>query len=159
MFPGLQASCRPLLWPNRRMVLRLSQSLSVKAQALNRPPRSTAMEETFEEACKSRDIPGAVLLAADKTGKLNYRKSFGVRSLQDGSSFEPLSLDATMWIASCTKLLTSIAAMQCVERGLITLDEDVRSVLPELNDLDILLDVKDDGTILSRKNTVAITLR
>jgi CubicO group peptidase (beta-lactamase class C family) len=36
-----------------------------------------------------------------------------------------------MWIASCTKLLASICALQCVERGQITLDEDVSRVLPE----------------------------
>lgn len=37
-----------------------------------------------------------------------------------------------MVIASCTKLLTSIAAMQCVERGLVNLATDVAGILPEL---------------------------
>lgn len=54
--------------------------------------------------------------------------------------------------------MTSIAAMQCVERGLITLDEDVRPILHELKDIDILCGVK-DGVLESRKNTVPITLR
>ena len=40
--------------------------------------------------------------------------------------------DAVMWIASCTKLLTSICALQCVEAGLISLDEPVSRILPEL---------------------------
>lgn len=37
-----------------------------------------------------------------------------------------------MLIASCTKLMTSIAAMQCVERGLVALGTDVAGILPEL---------------------------
>ena len=41
-------------------------------------------------------------------------------------------MDTIMRIASCTKLMTSIAAMQCVERGLVTLDTDVAEILPEL---------------------------
>ena len=78
---------------------------------------------------------------------------------------EALTVDSVMRIASCTKLLTCIAAMQCVERGLITLDEDVRPVLHELGDLDIIVvggeregEGEGDG-VSTCKNTVPITLR
>jgi hypothetical protein len=66
------------------------------------------------------------------TGKLNYSRAFGVRSLKPGVGNEPLTTDSVIWVASCTKLVTTIAAMQCVERGLVTLDRDVRSIVPEL---------------------------
>ena len=36
-----------------------------------------------------------------------------------------------MWIASCTKLMTAICVMQCVEKGLLDLDADVSTILPE----------------------------
>ncbi len=36
-----------------------------------------------------------------------------------------------MWIASCTKLLTAICVMQCVEKGLLNLDDDISTVLDE----------------------------
>jgi len=49
-----------------------------------------------------------------------------------------MPLDATFWVASCTKLLSAIAALQCVERGQFLLDEDVVRLLPELKDIDIL---------------------
>ncbi len=56
--------------------------------------------------------------------------------------------------------MTSIAAMQCVEHGLVTLDEDVRPVLHELQDIDI---IKKDGghkdKLLTSKNVSPITLR
>lgn len=42
------------------------------------------------------------------------------------------------WIASCSKLIGTIAALQCVERGQINLDEPVRSILPELEDCQII---------------------
>lgn len=45
---------------------------------------------------------------------------------------EPIALDSTFVLGSCTKIITAIAALQCVERGLITLDEPIDKVLPEL---------------------------
>lgn len=59
---------------------------------------------------------------------------------------------------SCTKLFTTIAAMQCVERGLVTLDEDLRSIMTAFADLDIVTaDEKDRYKLI--KNTKPITLR
>lgn len=36
-----------------------------------------------------------------------------------------------------TKLVTAVAVMQLVERGLISLDDDVREVIPELKDMKV----------------------
>ncbi len=136
-----------------------------------------SLEETFRAACRDREIPGAVLVATDKTGtsaihllnysiqhsiflgKFRYSKSFGVRSLEDGHQ-EPLEQDAIMGLASCTKLLTSIAALQCVERGLLQLDEDVVRVLPEFKDIEIISEADEPpGELKFKKATKAITLR
>jgi CubicO group peptidase (beta-lactamase class C family) len=74
-----------------------------------------------------------------------------------------MALDATMWLASCTKLMGTIAAMQCVERGQLKLDEDISTILPELGELQILKGFEEgpDGkdTPILVKNTKAITLR
>ncbi|KAL8696750.1 MAG: hypothetical protein Q9201_007499 [Fulgogasparrea decipioides] len=43
-----------------------------------------------------------------------------------------------MWIASCTKLVTSVAALQLVENGRLGLDDDVGQILPEIAELDII---------------------
>lgn len=67
---------------------------------------------------------------------------------------KPLEFDQTYFIASCTKLITSIAALQAVERGLITLDEPLDQYLPELAKLQIV------GRDLSLRPAVnKITLR
>lgn len=96
-------------------------------------------------------------------GKFRYEKAFGYRTLKETLKPEPMQIDATMWMASCTKLVTSIAAMQCVERGQLTLDGDVTGILPELKDIEILtgFDQDSDGKDIPIlvKNTKPITLR
>lgn len=54
---------------------------------------------------------------------------------------QPLREDAVLRIASATKLITSIALLQCVEKGLVGLDEPISRVLPEFADKQILTDV------------------
>jgi CubicO group peptidase (beta-lactamase class C family) len=55
--------------------------------------------------------------------------------------------------------MTSISAMQCVERGQITLKEDVSRVLPELKGLDIISGFEESGEPIYKKSTVPITLK
>lgn len=72
------------------------------------------------------------------TGTFRYERAFGVRSLAPSAKDDPMPIDATMWLASCTKFMTTIAVMQCVERGLLKLDEDVTGILHELKGIKIL---------------------
>ncbi|KAJ0107525.1 hypothetical protein J7T55_007714 [Diaporthe amygdali] len=51
---------------------------------------------------------------------------------------QEIDLDSTFWGFSCTKLLTTIAVLQCVENGLIALDDPVDGVLPELREPNII---------------------
>lgn len=72
---------------------------------------------------------------------------------------EPLRLDNTMWIASCTKLMTSICAVQLVERGLVALDDPIYTHIPELKDRPVITGFKDDGTPIEEPHKNLITLR
>ncbi|KAL1645043.1 hypothetical protein SLS58_004114 [Diplodia intermedia] len=72
---------------------------------------------------------------------------------------DPVTLDSVFLIASCTKLLTSIAAMQCVERGLIDLDEPLDQYLPELCSQPILSEGPEEGQFSYRQRKAPITLR
>jgi len=98
------------------------------------------MEERFQQACDARELPGVVLVASDSAGKFKYEKAFGLKS-----STKKIGVDSTFIMASCTKLMTSISALQCVERGQIGLDDDVSTVLTELKDIQILTGFK-EGT-------------
>ena len=74
-----------------------------------------------------------------------------------------MSIDATMWLASCTRLIDTVAAMQCVEKGLLSLDGDVATILLELKELEILsgFEKGSDGREkpVLVENTQPITLR
>jgi CubicO group peptidase (beta-lactamase class C family) len=68
-----------------------------------------------------------------------------------------MEFDRTFFVASCTKLITAIAALQIVERGLITLDESIDQYLPELASQPV---VETNGSeIKLRPATKSITLR
>lgn len=68
-------------------------------------------------------------------GNVLYQKAAGRQKL---NSDEPIRSDAVYFIASCSKLIASIAAMQCVDRGLLGLDDDVTQWLPELKDAPVI---------------------
>lgn len=59
---------------------------------------------------------------------------------------KPFGKDTVCWIASMTKLLTTVCAMKCVEQGLLKLDDDVsEKFLPEFKDIQVLVKMEDDG--------------
>ena len=89
-------------------------------------------------------------------GTFEYAKTFGFRTLE---TREPMELDTSMWIASCTKLMTSIAAMQCVERGEIRLNDDVAELLPELARIEMLTGFDENGQPILKNRENTITLR
>ncbi|KAH8886101.1 putative D-aminoacylase [Thozetella sp. PMI_491] len=65
-----------------------------------------------------------------------------------------------MWVASCTKLVTAVAVLQCVEKGLLNLDEEIATVLTEWRERSILLGFDDaSGEPLLEKANGPITLR
>jgi CubicO group peptidase (beta-lactamase class C family) len=63
------------------------------------------------------------------------------------------------WIASMTKAVTAVAAMQLVEQGKLTLDAPIGTVLPELADPQVLEGFEADGTPRLRPAARPITLR
>ncbi|OAX80599.1 hypothetical protein ACJ72_05062 [Emergomyces africanus] len=113
----------------------------------------------FEKALKDATaeggiLPGLAIIVADDQGNIKYSNSCG------NSPTGPVTVDSTMWFASCTKLMGTIAALQCVEKGLIALDDPVGGILPALADPDVLegFDETDNKPIL-RKAKNKITLR
>ncbi|ESZ98827.1 hypothetical protein SBOR_0796 [Sclerotinia borealis F-4128] len=118
-----------------------------------------SFENKIQSAISAGKIPGAVTVASKKSGSFSYSKAHGPHSLKDDAS-EPLKTDGIFWIASCTKLLTAICVLQCVERLQFTLDEDVARLLPELKDLEIVQGFDPEtGAPKLVKATKFITLR
>lgn len=114
-------------------------------------------EDTFAQAVTNREIPGAALLFTNTTGTFTYAKCFGRRGI--GNDEQALDLNTVMRFASATKLLTSIAAMQCVEQGLLTLDSDISTIVPELGAFQVVTGFGETGQPILRPPVRPITLR
>ncbi|GIC92870.1 uncharacterized protein Aud_009345 [Aspergillus udagawae] len=73
-----------------------------------------------EYIARPNGIPGLVCTIVNKDGTRLFDYAAGRR----GSGLDkPLDTDAIFWLASCTKLITSIAGMQLVEQKRLSLDD------------------------------------
>jgi CubicO group peptidase (beta-lactamase class C family) len=90
------------------------------------------------------------------TDSILYSGAFGKRDSASGIDVKPDSIFA---IASMTKAITSVAAMQLVERGRLKLDEPVAKHLPELAKMEVLQGFDAAGKPVLRPATKPITLR
>lgn len=75
-------------------------------------------------------IPGSLATVVDKTGKIIYQYASGVKGVTPDA--QPIDANTTFFMASCTKLITSITILQAVERGILTLDDPIDKHIPEL---------------------------
>lgn len=82
----------------------------------------------LRRAVEAGEVPGVVALAASDAGVI-YEGAFGERDLAAGPA---MTRDTVFRIASMTKAVTSVAAMQLVEEGRLALDEPIGRVLPDL---------------------------
>ena len=89
---------------------------------------SSAIDASLSSAVARSDVPGVVALVTDRKGVI-YHGAFGVA---DVSTKRPLKEDSLFRIASMTKPVTSLALMQLVEQGKISLDDPAEKYLPEL---------------------------
>lgn len=67
----------------------------------------------------------------------------------DGSG-DAVTERSMFWCASMTKIVTAVAVMVAVEKGLVGLDDDVGAILPELAEPDIIVGFEDgnDGMFI-----------
>ena len=79
-------------------------------------------------------MPGVVAMAATSE-RVIYKGAFGKRNLGTGEDMTP---DTVFRIASMTKPITSVAAMQLVEEGSLTLDALVSDYIPYFAELQVL---------------------
>lgn len=90
-------------------------------------------------------------------GSFQYHYSTGYQNY--GKDDSPIQEDAVLMLASQTKLLTSIAALQVVEQGFIGLDDDVSKHVPEMKQYGILEGFDEDDKPKFKDVTKTITLR
>jgi CubicO group peptidase (beta-lactamase class C family) len=125
------------------------------AATSRQPSRCPEVDRALQASVNAQQIPGVVAMAADQQSLL-YEGAFGLRSM---SASSPMSSDTIFRIASMVKLLTSVAALQLVERGKLRLDEPAGNIDPTLASPQILVGFDAKGVPKLRPSQRALTLR
>jgi methyl acetate hydrolase len=113
------------------------------------------IDSVLRQAADAREVPGVVAMAATDKGVL-YEGAFGLRALDESARMTP---DAVFRIASMTKAITSVAAMQLVEQGKLKLEAPVPDIDPALSSPQVLEGFDAAGAPRLRPAKRPITLR
>jgi methyl acetate hydrolase len=117
--------------------------------------QSRQIDAVLRHATDAKEVPGVVAVAANDRGVI-YEGAFGTRNLTQGPA---MTLDTIFRLASMTKAVTSVAAMQLVEQGRLQLDQPIGGVLPELSAPQVLEGFDNAGAPRLRLAKRPITLR
>jgi methyl acetate hydrolase len=116
---------------------------------------SKQIDALLRRAVEAGEVPGVVALAATADGPV-YEAAFGSRTVGGGAA---MTLDTVFRIASMTKAITCVAAMQQVEAGKLNLDGTLPDIDPALNAPQVLEGFDASGAPKLRPARRAITLR
>ena len=148
---------------NRRQIMLQSAALAstgllvppALAARSRKPPQTGEIDAALQARVDAKEVPGIVAMAANEQSVL-YERSFGLRNV---AAATPMSSDTVFRIASMVKLLTSVAALQLVERGKLKLDEPAGNIDPALASPRILTGFDAKGVPQLQPAQKAITLR
>ena len=115
---------------------------------------AAALQAIVRDGVAAGHAPGMVAALAGPSGVI--QAAAGARGADNAAA---MTTDTVFWIASLTKAVTSVTAMQLVERGKVGLDDPVSRWLPRLAAPQVLEGFADDGTPITRPAKAPITLR
>jgi CubicO group peptidase (beta-lactamase class C family) len=118
------------------------------------PAPAASIDETLRSGIAARKIPAAVGMVASGRKTL-YQGAFGVRD----ASGVPVAVDSIFAIASMTKAITTVAAMQLVESGKLSVETPVAKYLPKLKNLNVLVGFDENGDPKTRPAAIQVTLK
>ena len=97
------------------------------------PEGLARIERFFGREIAAERVPGAVIAIA-RDGKLVYHRAFGYLDKPKGT---PMPLDAIFALASMTKIMTSVAALQLTEDGRLPLRSRLADHYPGFADMKV----------------------
>ena len=115
----------------------------------------TALGAALADAVAGTGIPGAVALVGDRDG-IRAAACLGLADPATGRAMAP---DTMFQLASMTKAVVSVAAMQLVEAGRLALDAPLASLLPQLGRAQVLDGFDATGSPVLRAPVRPVTLR
>lgn len=102
-------------------------------------------------------IPGFVMNVVNQKGDLLVNYASGKMGIDNPA---PMTTDSVFWLASCSKLIGAICAMQQVEKGLIGLDDSdkLEEICPELKNVKVIKMVNKKPTLVEKKNRITLRM-
>jgi CubicO group peptidase (beta-lactamase class C family) len=91
---------------------------------------NTARVDRLFDAFNKPDSPGCAL-GIIRDGEFIYRQGYGMASLELGV---PLSSQSVFYMGSVSKQFTAASVVLAAERGLLSLDDNIRKHIPEIPD-------------------------
>ena len=126
---------------------------------LSESARNGLAKSMDEVTADPNKIPGCTVVVVGKDGGQIFAHASGKQGVD---SPEPMTLETVFWIASCTKMIGGIAAMQLVEQGKLALDDAdlVERYCPELKTIRILkgFDEKGRAETVEKKNRITLRM-
>ncbi len=114
-----------------------------------------SIQTILDRAIESGTIAGATAFVGNRAGTISSHVA-GVSDPATGAAMQP---DTIFQIASMTKAVTTVAAMQLVEQERLSLDAPIETVLPELAQLQVITGFDNAGTAMLRPAARPLTLR
>jgi len=106
--------------------------------------RLAEIAKTLKADIERGQIPGAVVAIA-RRGKLVYFEAFGYRDKAAGT---PMTTDTIFNIASMTKPMTAVAALQLYEQGKLLMDDPVATYVGKFADMQVaVMDGKKESIV------------
>jgi CubicO group peptidase (beta-lactamase class C family) len=118
--------------------------------------RLALISETIDAEIAHGQLPGAVLAIA-RRGKVIYFEAFGYR---DKAAGMPMTTDTIFKVASMTKPMTAVAALQLYEQGKLLMDDPIAKYFPEFAKMQVaVMDAKKENIIDKVPATRQITIQ
>jgi methyl acetate hydrolase len=102
------------------------------------------LNNAFQAAVDSKKMPGCGGIVLDKSGNVLWKGAFGTTNIMDPEA-PAYGLDTPLMIFSCTKLVTTVLALQLLEEGKLSLDDPVEKYCPEFAQLQVLEGFDEEG--------------
>jgi CubicO group peptidase (beta-lactamase class C family) len=111
------------------LVAGLTTSAGARAQAVSPTPDDIERDSFVRQTMKSAGLPGVQTVVV-KNNRIVWQKSYGQAVLAQPGPARPMRDDSILFTCSISKILTAVAVMQQVEKGRLSLDDDINAYVP-----------------------------
>ncbi|KAK0387346.1 hypothetical protein NLU13_5659 [Sarocladium strictum] len=98
---------------------------------------SDSITERCNKVIQAGHVSGAIFCATNAAGDFTYECALGQRTLLSHEKV-PQRMDDVLCLSAATGLITTIAILQCVEDGLLSLTEDISRLVPEFHQKQVI---------------------